>query len=165
MPVLQRVVHKRQVARTIVGMGATPADILANAWDGSGFPTLPTHLGNLVPELNALAHEHMAYPVLHHLHAADRGTALAPTIAVLDDALTLLRHGVEPKHRLDATTLRMVSIAVDGLLATLKAAHIDPADDPPDPPALDILERRHIPAVDVDEYERWSLIAGRAVRC
>ena len=164
MPVLGAVVHKRQVARTIHGFGATPADIVANGWDGTGFTALATHLANLVPELASLAQQHMAYPVLHHFHSEDRRTALAPMIAVLDDALTLLRYGVKPKHRLDAITLRATAEGVEVLLEALGAAHIDPSSDPPDEPSIDILRGMDIPTVADDEYaDATSELAQR--RC
>jgi hypothetical protein len=121
MPVLGAVAHKRQVAggRWITGLGATPAEILANGWDGRGFSALTTHLANLVPELMALAQEHQVYPVLHYFHAPDRSTALAPAIAVLDDALVLLDHGAAPEHRLDRVTMATSVSAVDVLLQAL----------------------------------------------
>lgn len=159
-PVLNAVVHKRQVARTILGFGASAHDIVANGWDGTGFAPLRTHLANLVPELTGLAQQHIAYPVLHYFHSADRTTAVAPAVAVLDDALTLLRHGVERQHRLDDVTLRAASQAVEALLEALHAAHIEPVDDPPGPPALQVLQQLEIPAVDDDEYARATADLG-----
>lgn len=151
-PVLSAVVRKRQVATTIVGFGATPADILANGWDGRSFQPLRTHLANVVPELSALAQEHAAYPILHHFHAVDRTTALAPGIAVLDDALTLLRHGVADEHRLDPVTLRSATGAIGAVLGALSTHHLDGAPAAPDPPPLAILDRIGIPRAPDDDY-------------
>lgn len=162
MPVLDAVVHKRQVARTVVGLGATSRDVLANGWDGRGFSAMTTHLANLVPELTSLAQQHVAYPVLHYFHTPDRVTALAPAISVLDEALTLIRHGVAPEHRLDAVTTRTTATAIEVLLEALDAAHIDAADRAPDPPPLSTLVELGIPTVEPAGYE--AAVAGLAGR-
>ena len=167
-PVMDAVVQKRQVAKTIIGLGATPADVIGNGWNGQGFQPLTTHLANLTPELTGLAQQHMAYPILHYFHAVDRTTALPPAIAVLEDALTLLCHGVDGRHRLDATTLRSVTAAIGTLLDALDTAHIDPSSTSPDAPRLAILDRLGVPRVDEHDYvvgtkglsERRALLLG-----
>jgi hypothetical protein len=152
MPVLTAVMHKRQIARSITAMGATTEELLETAWDGRGFDRLTTHLANLVPELTGLAQEYLAYPVLHFFHSADRDTAIAPAVAVLDDALQLLRYGVAPAHRLDPVTLRATMGGVDVVLDALEIAHIDASDDQPDPPPLAVLDHLGIPRVGDDVY-------------
>lgn len=72
-------------------------------------------------------------------------SGLGVIIAVLDDALTLLQHGVAPAQRLDPITLRASMGAVEVLLEALDTARIDPVDDPP---SLDIVRGLDIPAVD-----------------
>ena len=151
-PVMSAVVAKRRVARMVVGLGATPADMLENGWDGQTFQRLSSQLTGLSPALAELAQQHMAYPVLHYFHSAERGTALAPAMAVLDDMLTLMRFGVDPEHRLDAVTLNTTVAAFDVLLTALHAAHIDPADEVPAPPALAVLDRLDIPRVADEQY-------------
>lgn len=79
--------------------------------------------------------------MLHYFHSADRTSALAPAVAVLDDALTLLRHGVARPHRLEGVTLCAATQAVEALVEALYAAHIDPVDDPPGPPELQVLHQ------------------------
>jgi hypothetical protein len=152
-PVMSSVVHKRQVASSMLSFGETPADILGNAWNGNTFEPLTIHLTNLAPSLSRLAQQHMAYPILHYFHSAERSLALAPAIAVLDDALTLLRFGVADSHRLEPVTLGTAVAAVDTLLTALEAAHIDPADAAPAPPPLAILDRLGIPGVPEDAYD------------
>lgn len=151
-PVMSAVVTKRRVARMIVALGPTPTDVLDKGWDGQSFQRIASHMTNLAPALADLAQQHMAYPVLHYFHPAERATALAPAVAVLDDALTLLRFGVAPAHRLDPVTLHTTMAAIDVLLSALQAAHIDPADRAPDVPPLSVLERLDVPTVTDDEY-------------
>lgn len=167
-PVMGAVVSKRRVARMIVGLGATPADVLNNGWDGQAFQRLSNQLTSLGPSLATLAQQHMAYPVLHYFHSAERDTALAPAVAVLDDMLTLMRFGVHPDHRLDPVTLHTTVAAVDVLLSALRAAHIDPARDAPAPPELSVLDTLEIPRVPDERYaehaddlaERRALLLG-----
>ena len=99
----------------------------------------------LAPAFADLAQQHMAYPVLHYFHPVDRGTALAPATALLDDTLILLRFGVHE-------------------------APIDPVDGTPEPPSLAILDRLGVPCVTEQEYhvagadaelsDRRALLAG-----
>lgn len=167
-PIMSAVVAKRQVARMVVGLGASPGHMLEKGWDGESFDRLSSHLDTLAPEVGALAQQHMAYPVLHYFHSADRSTALAPALAVLDDMLTLMRFGVDPDVRLDPVTGDTVTAAIDVLLSALDAAHIDAADATPDPPSLTVLDQLGIPRVDDEEYaqhadelrERRSLLLG-----
>ena len=62
----------------MLSFGETPADILGNAWNGNTFEPLTIHLANLAPSLSRLAQQHMAYPILHYFHSAERSLALAP---------------------------------------------------------------------------------------
>lgn len=82
-PVMSAVVTKRRVARVIVALGPTPTDVLDKGWDGQSFQRIASHMTNLAPALADLAQQHMAYPVLHYFHPAERATALAPAVAVL----------------------------------------------------------------------------------
>ncbi|HEX6257661.1 MAG TPA: ion channel [Euzebyales bacterium] len=169
-PVMNAVVTKRRVARMIVDLGPTVSDLLDKGWDGESFDRLRGHLSNLAPAFADLAQQHMAYPVLHYFHPVDRGTALAPATALLDDTLTLLRFGVAEPQRPDPVTLGRVTAAVDLLLAALHEAHIDPVDEPPEPPSLAILDRLGVPCVTEQEYhaaaadadlsDRRALLAG-----
>ena len=154
----------------IVDLGPTVSDLLDKGWDGESFDRLRGHLSNLAPAFADLAQQHMAYPVLHYFHPVDRGTALAPATALLDDTLILLRFGVAEPQRPDPVTLGSVTAAVDLLLAALHEAHIDPVDEPPEPPSLAILDRLGVPCVTEQEYhaaaadadlsDRRALLAG-----
>lgn len=151
-PVMSAVVTKRRVARMIVALGPAPADVLDKGWDGQSFQRIASHLTNLAPTLADLAQQHMAYPVLHYFHAAERSTALAPAVAVLDDTLTLLRFGVAPANRLDPVTLHTTMDAIDVLLAALQTAHLQQSDHVPKVPSLTVLERLDVPTVGEEEY-------------
>ena len=159
-PVLDAVVRKRQVARVIHGYGKTTEDALRQGWDGQSFDRMTTHLANLAPELAGLAQQHMAYPILHYFHSADRNSALAPAVAVLDEAVALIGYGVAPAHRLDPITHGSIVAALNNLLEALAVAHISPVDGPMDPPDVACLDRLGIPRVDNDTWRAGSAGLG-----
>lgn len=140
VPVVSGVAHRRQVAASIASLGDTPARILQRSFDGEGFSPLTTHLANLLPELTLLTQRHLAYPVLHYFHSDQRHSAVAPMIAVLDETLAVLQHGVATRG-LDNLTLTSARDAVAELLRLLERAYISPAAEAPPPPALDVVPR------------------------
>ena len=71
---------------------------------------------------------HLAYPVLHCVHSSTRETALAPSIAVLDEAITLFA-GVCPEQRPDKGAFYPLRQAIAEFLSTLAEAHLEPKGD------------------------------------
>ena len=130
VPVAQGVVHRRQIAATIAGLGTTPKDLLERSFDGEGFAPLGEHLTTLISELHLLTQRHMAYPVLHYFHSVERHVAIAPMTAVLDESLLLIEQGTSD-HGLNPLTLRATRDAVAELLRLLEDAFIHPADEGP----------------------------------
>lgn len=131
LPVVQGVVEKRSLASYISTLGTTPAEILANAWDGRDLGQLDLHFIALTPRVASVAQSHLAYPVIHYFHSASPEMALGPCIAALDAALTLnraLRHSV----RIDRNAVRPLRAAVDRFLHTIDEAFIRPGDVPED---------------------------------
>lgn len=90
LPVIAAVVHKRQVAATIATLGGNPIQVLTRAWNGRDFGDLNLHIIALVPEIALLSQRHLAYPVVAYFHSSARHTALAPSLVVLDETLTIL---------------------------------------------------------------------------
>ncbi len=147
VPVVSAVIQRRQTAVHLFGLGQTPEEIVVGAWQSS-WQSLEGHLDSLTPQLSLLGQRHLAYPVLHYFHDADRGASLPIAVAVLDDALTLLLSGVSEDARPDTLTLRTARSGVSALLDALRAAFISPSDQPPAPPSLEALRRVGIPTVD-----------------
>jgi hypothetical protein len=147
LPVLSGVVQKRAFARSVHGLGETPERILESAWDGQDYRGLDLPLNALSAQLTVLSEQHKAYPLLHYYHAATAATATPAAVAVLDDALTLLCHGVPAGRRPSPAVLRSVRQSVGGYLETLASARIDPADEDPPPPDLDRLRTAGLPTL------------------
>lgn len=168
IPVTSAALERRQLAGTIAALGDGPDTALIRAWDGEGFGVLGQRLMVLEPALALLTQRHLGYPVLHFFHSTDRRTAAAPTIAVLDEMVTLLQFGVAAEARLPASTTAPLRAVLTQFLDTLRSAFITPADELPPIPSLDRLRAAGIPTVDdeafaahlVDINERRRLLAG-----
>jgi hypothetical protein len=162
LSVLSAVVQKRAFASGVTGLGARAEDIVARAWDGTDLHALDLPLSGLAAQLDRLSDQHNTYPVLHYYHSEKQATASAVAVAMLDEALTLVKLGVPAEHQPNAVVLEGARSSVEGYLRSLSNAYIRPADDAPDPPTLDPLRRHGIPTVDDATF--LDAIAGLAER-
>ncbi len=151
LPLVQAVQQRRELAVYISALGETPEEILLRAWDGSGFGRLPDHLVALTSQVMAVGQAHLNYPVLHCFHSRERDSALAPTVAVLDESLTLT-DGLDPRLRPDPTTLYPLQAAIQRLLSTLAEAHLKPERVAPPAPSLVGLRQAGILTLDDEEF-------------
>lgn len=142
------VTHKRQVALQIASLGRSADEIVLRFWRGDRFVGLEPQLRHLAGEVARLTEQYLAYPVLHYFHATTRPTAVAPMLAALDEALSLLIHCVEPRHRLPGRSDRMLRGVLTSCLSTLSTAWIDPDDEAPPLPDFEALRAAGIAVVD-----------------
>ena len=135
VPVASALAERRQLGAYISSLGDTPEGLVAKAWSGTGFDGLEQHLVALTPLVHSLAERHLTYPVLRYFHSGRRErTSTALTLVVLDESLTLLRHGVATAVRPDAVILDPLARAVAWYLDTVEGTlRIDAAE--PLPPA------------------------------
>ena len=154
LSVLAAVVQKRAFAGQVSGMGKTAEEFLQSAWDGESFRTLDLPLNSLSGMLGALTEQYLSYPILQYYHGARPSKSPAVGIAVLDEALTLLRFGVPKEYRPNHAVLHSARAGVAGFLETLRSAFISPADEPPPPPDLDRLRQAGIPTVSDEEFSK-----------
>jgi hypothetical protein len=136
LPLITAVIEKRQLAAYLTALGRRPEEMLVQAWTGRDFGVLPTHLVALVPMLTLLSQRHLAYPILHYFHSLERETAIGPSVAALDEALTLIEYAVAPELRPDSTALRPLRWSVGLFLKTLESEFLTPGDEAPPLPAL-----------------------------
>lgn len=156
LPIINAVVHKRQVAATISALGRDPSDVLARAWNGRDFGDLDLHLIALTPEIALVAQRHLAYPVVAYFHSDDRTTALAPSLTVLDEALTLLLHVVDdpPAHGCEWSSIEPCRATTSTFLRAVEAMgiHVDGTSGLPRP-GLAPLREAGVPLRDREERE------------
>ena len=168
VPVTGAATDRRSLAGYVASLGESPAQLVVRAWNGHDFQALAGHLVALAPRVQEAGERHLTYPVLHFFGSSDRRTAAPVAIAVLHEALCLLRWGVDVDVRLEAITVEPALEAIGSFLDTLAGAFISPARDPLPAPDLEVLRDYGIPTVDTDvflaavdrEQRRRSLLAG-----
>jgi hypothetical protein len=119
VPVASAVAERRQLAQYVVSLGATPELLLIRTWGDDRFAGLAEHLTVLAPMVHLAAERHLTYPSLAYFHSGRDHASSSISMVVLDDAVTLLRHGVgdafvtgdvEPSPTPDLEPLRKAGI-------------------------------------------------------
>jgi len=154
LSVIGGVTTKRSLASQITGLGSSSEEFILNIWSGKGFPGLDLQLMLMTSQLGTLTEQQLAYPVLHRYHGATYKEDSAPAIAILDDALTLLKYGVQEQYRPAPLVLKSARETVHTYLKTLASASIYPADHVPPSPDLEPLRKAGIPVVSDEEFAR-----------
>lgn len=166
LSVTSSVTQRRQLASQIAALGKSPVTILERAWDGQEFQGLEDQLRTLSSQVSDLGQRQLAFPALHYFHSVHRENAVAPGIAVLDELLTVLEHGVIAQHQLPQLTTRAFRDTITELLRTVTTVfeHVgtDSAQDPPPTPDLTRLRRAGIPLRSDAEWE--AAVAEHAER-
>ncbi|GAB5546357.1 MAG: ion channel [Sandaracinaceae bacterium] len=98
MSVLSAATEKRQLSILLHALGEDTPGILRRAWNGTDLGALDDVLAQLAPQVALHAERHLAYPIVHFFHAVERRTALAVSVAALDDALTVVIDGLRSKE-------------------------------------------------------------------
>jgi hypothetical protein len=152
VPVASAVSERRQVAQYVLSLGRTSELVLTNAWTGKDFGSLPAHLVALTPMLHLNSERYLTYPALAYFHSAREGASSSVSAVVLDDALTLLRHGVACEARPDTASVDALHRALGAFLHTVGGALIVRDVDPLPPPALQPLRDAGIPTVSDETF-------------
>ncbi len=154
LPVLQAAVERRATAAWLWGLGETTEDVIRTMWSPDrDCSALDQHLIALAPSLTLLAQQHIAYPVLHQFHGDKRREALAPSLAALDEALSIIEHGFNGDC-VSPGALRPVRSAIAAVLDRLDDQSVESADEPPPPPPLASLRRDGYELVSDAEFAR-----------
>ncbi|MBW3658485.1 MAG: potassium channel family protein [Actinobacteria bacterium] len=152
LPVASAVVDRRSLGMEIASLGDHPADIVIAAWQGGDWHALERRLEAVSREIGTLGQRHLAYPVLHYFHDLEPKAAAAPSIATLDEAMTLVRFGLAPEARPHPMVLDSTRTSVASFLSTLSSGHIEPATTAPPLPLLQPLRDAGIPTVADEEF-------------
>lgn len=164
VPVAQALGDASQLGAYISSLGDTPEEIVGDAWSNGSFDGLEPHLAALTPMVHGLAERHLTYPVLQYLHSRRERTSTALTLVVLDEALSLLRWGVDPAHRPDPVAVEPLARSISWYLDTVQRAFVSGVAAPLPPTDLDALRQLGISTVDDDTY-RAALDQQAPRRC
>lgn len=152
LSVLGAVTQKRSFASNVNGLGTTSEEILRVSWDGNEFQGLDLPLNTFTTQLNTLTINHNAYPILHYFYTQEADQAPTTSIAVLDEALTLLRFGVPEQDQPAKVIVKSARDSIHDYLELLHQSHVERADRTPPSPNLDSLRERGVPTVSDDEF-------------
>ena len=150
LPVVSAVVERRQQAALINALGDTAEDVVVSAWNGRDFAFFERQLPTITEHIMLTAQRHLAYPVLHDFRSREAHTASARTLALLDDVVTILDHGVAPPVRLDAATLILARCAIDAS-RRLMPVGVGDTETPPIPD-LSFVGDQGIPTVSPEQF-------------
>ncbi|HEY6212461.1 MAG TPA: hypothetical protein VIW45_09260, partial [Vicinamibacterales bacterium] len=135
-------------------LGGTPSRMIARAWNGEDLDSLRDHLIALAPLIHLYTEQHLAYPVLHYFHGERERTASSLRLTSLYELIVLLNHGVAEKVRIAPMTLLPLRDAMRGMREVISTEFVEPTEESPPPPSLQLLRDLGIPTVDDESYAR-----------
>jgi hypothetical protein len=110
--IVTSVISKRGLAGYISSLGESPEDIVIRSYQNGDFNNLIPHFNALTPLIMNITQQHLAYPVLHSFHSSQPQTSFVISLAALDEAITILEHGVPKDLELPSTTLYTLRRAI-----------------------------------------------------
>lgn len=166
--VIQAMTEKRRLALHISAMGTSGEAIVRNMCEAGDCSGIGSHLHSLTTDLAGMEQRLLSYPVLHYMHTGQRSQAVAPAVAALDEALSIIELGLAGAPRIDRATFRPVRQVITELVSTLASQFIDGAADAPPLPDLARLRRAGFATVEPARFrdrmaeleERRRLLRG-----
>ncbi|MDY6804569.1 MAG: ion channel [Cyanobacteriota bacterium] len=152
LPLIQAQTKMRNSALYIQTIGIAPQEVVLRAWNGKDFGELAQHFISLAPMLTEQGENRLTYPMLHYLHSIERSRSICLSIAILDEAMTILKYGLSDSVRPDKSALGSARRASTAFLSTLESAFIKPGKKEPPLPSLERLRERGIPTVSDREF-------------
>lgn len=160
LPIVTAVTHRHRLAARIALLGETPDRVVLGFWDGTSLRGTDAVLGSVVNDILLLAERHHTYPILHYFHSADPVTAFPLRLAVLDEALTIMQHGLDPEVTGGGVMVSQARGAIDRLLTVLAGGFVPVGSWEPPPSDLSPLRDRGVPTVEQADFD--EAVAGVA---
>lgn len=162
VPVVSAVTARRTQAATIAGLGPTCHDIILRAWRGNDLGILEQLLPPLAHGILLTGQRQLSYPVVRFFHSSKRDTDFRVQLFELDEAVTLLQHGLAAGSGPHPAVLRSVRRAVDTVIERVDDTAI--SDAPPAPPDLGPLRNAGLTTVDDATFHRRVAAESRRRR-
>lgn len=122
LPVLSKIIEKKQFSLFIHHFGNTPQELLLYFWNGKDFSNLKSLSQDLQQKILLLGKSHKAYPILHYFHSSSQRESLVITICLIDEALSILIHQIAP-HQWDEKDVLPLRKAISEYMDTLKETY------------------------------------------
>lgn len=150
--VITAVLNARAFASQVGGLGRKPTYFVLAGWDGESLRSLDAPLSHLNDRLAIMSEHYVAYEVIRYYHAHSMLQSAAWGVVLLDEALTLLRFGIEPAARPSVAVLHSLRATVQTFIDRLPSEDVQPAIDVPPAPNLGPLREAGIPLTDEAEF-------------
>ena len=112
IPVLSAVNAQKTLAVFINAIGDTPQQILINSWNGKDFSRLLGNSADLSTMLLQYSQNHLVYPIIHYFHSNEPKQSVVISLAMLNEAISLLVHAVAEGARPNNKDLHMLQKAL-----------------------------------------------------
>lgn len=99
LPVLSADVAKKKISKKIQILGKNPQELLLNSYHQGSFQQIETYFADLMESIITHSQQLLAYPILYSFHAAHVEKSSSVSIAILDEALTILLLHVPEANR------------------------------------------------------------------
>ncbi|PZD96347.1 two pore domain potassium channel family protein [Paenibacillus sambharensis] len=151
--VLSAITQKRSFAQSITGVGSSGSEIVQSVWNGKDLTSMNWLLLTCTSDLGKLTAQHHAYPILHYYHSASVQHSAAVAVVLLDEALTILEHGVPVEFQPDRLLMKEARSSVESYLNTVQSVYPGSITDMPPAPSLDKLRQMGIPTSSDHEFD------------
>ena len=154
LQVISAVANKRAFASSVTSIGKTAEEFVLKQWTGDDFGAIELQLNSLSNQLATINEQHLAFPILHYYHAARVEKTQDVAIAVLDDALNIIKLGMKDEKLPAETILSSARESISSFLTTVSKAFIGPAEKTPPKPDLEMLRKKKVPVISNEEFEK-----------
>lgn len=157
VPINSAEIEKRKLSTYIATLGASPQEILMNAWNGENFKGLNDHFHELTDMIITTGQNNLAYPILYYFHTSNKNESGPINVCALDEALTILICYVPEELQPDKHYVYPLRKSITAYINNLSIADITPSNEAPNLPDLSMLTRAEVPLKQesdfIDDFE------------
>ena len=138
VPVISNAIQKRTLSLYIAGLGESPEQIVINSYNGENFQGITGQLSDLSSLIFTYAQNHLAYPILHHMHNTNHSENIVLKLTCLDEALTIMEFHIPEHLRPNRLEVQLVRRALTTYLETVHK--IKPSETSPPCAKFNLIE-------------------------
>jgi hypothetical protein len=163
LPALSADVAKRKMSKKIFLLGMNPQEILLNNYSNGHFKYPETYFSDWTDKIIAFSQEMLAYPVVYSFHNSHIEKSSAVSIAVLDEALTILLLHVPEENRLSNMAIAPLRKAIAIFLTTINNNFTHDSITELNLPAIGKLQAANIPLLNCcgDRTKLYEKLSSR----